>query len=328
MIDFTITEDEQLLRDTAARFGTDHLREHERDHEKAQAYPPEVHALFEEMGLSSLNIPDSGMDITHRIAVWSALAEADSAAPFGLDPIGPGGAQLPFVPEGTGAIATMEGIQREGNALTGTIAWLPRDRLDWLILIDSDGLWLVNDPTTQALEGRACGLQTCGGVAVVLEQTGAEQVGGPDQATQVLTECRTLASTVLIGAARDAHAAAAQYAQERIAFGKPIAHHQGLAFQLADAATEIQAAQLLIEASVGHPTLAANAHAMAADVAFRVCERSVQALGGHGYLYDHRIEKRMRDVRAVAALYGGAICSESDAARSILTLPDPMGLNT
>jgi alkylation response protein AidB-like acyl-CoA dehydrogenase len=112
-----------------------------------------------------------------------------------------------------------------------------------------------------------------------------------------------------------------------VAFGKPIAHHQGLAFQLADAATQIQAAQLLLEASAGCSTLTANAHRFADEVSHSVCERSVQVLGGHGYLYDHRVEKRMRDSRAVAALFGGSILSGHDAAAGILSLSDPLELS-
>ena len=133
-----------------------------------------------------------------------------------------------------------------------------------------------------------------------------------------------MAAAAMLGAALDAHQAAATYTQERMVFGRPIAHHQGMAFQLADAATNLQAAQLMLEASTHCPTLTANAHAMAVEVSDHVCERSVQALGGHGYLYDHRIEKRMRDVRTLASLYGGPIASEEDAANSVLDLPDPL----
>jgi hypothetical protein len=195
---------------------------------------------------------------------------------------------------------------------------------DWLVLVNGEGLWSVLDPTWETLVPRPCGLQACGGIEVHLDGHGCEQIGGPDQAQLALSEGRLLAGAVLLGAARDAHLAAAKYAQERIAFGRPIAHHQGLAFQLADAATDLDAAQLLLEAAPGNPTLVANAHAYAVEVADRVCERSVQALGGHGYLYDHRIEKRMRDVRAVASLYGGVVCSEHDAACHVLDLPDPL----
>ena len=324
MIDFTVTEEEQLLADTARRFGDEHLREPERDHEKAQAYPPELHKLFGEMGLAGLNRPDAGMDATHRVAVWGALAEADPSAAFAMDPIGPGGALIDGLPSGVGAICHQEKIVIEDGKATGHLGWVPRARLDWLVLVGPQGLFLIESPPHTVLDQRTCGLHACGGVEVHLEQTPAQTIGDVELAQSVLDECRLIAATVMVAAARDAHNAAAKYAQERVAFGKPIAHHQGLAFQLADAATDLQAAQLLVDAAHGDTTLIANAHAYADTVAHQVCERSVQALGGHGYLYDHRVEKRMRDVRAVAALYGGSILSEHHAAQGILTLIDPL----
>jgi alkylation response protein AidB-like acyl-CoA dehydrogenase len=327
MIDFTISEEEQLLSDTALRFGAEHLREEERAHEKARTYPPELHKLFTEMGMADLNSPDAGLEPAHRMAVWGALAEADPAAPFGLDPVGPGGALIADLPGGLGAICHAEKIQISNGTATGRLGWVPRTRLDWLVLLHETGLFLIEHPPHTVLEDRACGLQACGGVEVQLDATECRSIGDADAAQAVLDECRLMAATVMVAAARDAHAAAAKYAQERVAFGKPIAHHQGLAFQLADAATELQAAQLLVESTAGCSTLIANAHVFADDVAHRVCERSVQALGGHGYLYDHRVEKRMRDVRAVAALYGGTILSAHHAAVGILDLSDPLELS-
>jgi len=327
MIDFTVQEEEQLLADTAARFATEHLREAERDHEKAQAYPDGLHAAFAEMGLSDLNRAETGLEPCHRMAVWSALAEADPAAPFGLDPVGPGGAALSTLPEGIGTFCTTEGLVISEGTVSGRIPWVPRHHLDWLVLMADDGLHLVTTPNCQPLQDRPCGLQACGGVEVILENTPCTRMEDKDASVNALAECRLLAATVLLGAALDAHRAAARYTQERVAFGRPIAHHQGMAFQLADAVTDLDAARLLVEASAGCPVLTANAHALAVEVADRVCERSVQALGGHGYLYDHRVEKRMRDVRSVAALYGGVLRSEHDAALGILSLPDPLELD-
>ncbi len=75
MIDFTITEEEQLLADTARRFGDEHLREPERDHEKAQAYPTELHKLFSEMGLSCSSVhlmaaSMSGTRVTRKLVTF------------------------------------------------------------------------------------------------------------------------------------------------------------------------------------------------------------------------------------------------------------------
>jgi len=324
MIDFTIQEEEELLAEVATRFASENLREVERDHEKAQAYPDALHEAFAALGLADLNRAESELEPCHRMAVWSALAQADPAAPFGLDPVGPGGAALPSVPEGTGAFCTTEGLVFDNGSVTGRIPWLPRHHLDWLVLMADDGLYLVSAPNCQALAERPCGLQACGGVEVILEDTPCTRIEDAESSVVALAECRRLAAAVLLGAAEDAHHAAARYTQERIAFGKPIAHHQGMAFQLADAVTDIDAAKLLVEASSDCPVQTANAHALAVEVADRVCERSVQALGGHGYLYDHRVEKRMRDVRSVATLYGGVLRSEHDAAMGILSLSDPL----
>jgi len=324
MIEFGTTEEEQLFRDTAARFGDEQLREQERDHEKARAYPDTLHKLFGELGLAGINKKDAGLEASHRIAVWSALAAADPAAPFGLDPIGPGGALLGELPDGLGFVVVESRITIDDGKADGTIAWVPRVSLDWLVLVHDNALYLVRNPQWTTLTPRPCGLQASGGLEVNLDGVPCEQIGDGALAAAVLAECRLLAGAVMLGAARDAHDAAAQYGQERIAFGKPIAHHQGLAFQLADAATDLDAAQLLLEASQGHPGMVANAHAHACEVAQQVCERAVQVLGGHGYLYDHRVEKRMRDVRSTASLYGGSMLSELDAAASVLDFPDPL----
>ena len=325
MIDFAITEEEQLFEETAARFGEEHLSgETERDHEKAREYPDALHQTFAEMGLAGINRADSGLNAAHRMAVWTALAGADTAAPFGLDPIGPGAVALDSVPDGSGFVMVAPGVTVENGKATGTIPWVPRSTLDWLVLIRDEGLFMVKNPQCETLGPRPCGLQAAGGLCVTLDGNDCEQVGGADKAQLALDECRLLAGAVMLGGSRDSHNAAAKYAQERIAFGKPIAHHQGLAFQLADAATDLDAAQLLLGASIRDSGLIANAHAHACEVAMRVCERSVQVLGGHGYLYDHRVEKRMRDVRAVAALYGGAILSEHHASVAVFDLPDPL----
>ena len=56
-------------------------------------------------------------------------------------------------------------------------------------------------------------------------------------------------------------------------------------------------------------------------------ERAVQALGGHGYLYDHPVEKRMRDVRALASLNGGFARSAEQACRHVFDLPEPLAVD-
>jgi alkylation response protein AidB-like acyl-CoA dehydrogenase len=92
------------------------------------------------------------------------------------------------------------------------------------------------------------------------------------------------------------------YAKERKQFGRPISHFQAIQFKLADMATEIQAARLLIcnaakcmdQGRGEHVMLAAMAKCFASDVAMKATTESVQILGGYGYTRDYPVERYMR----------------------------------
>ena len=114
-----------------------------------------------------------------------------------------------------------------------------------------------------------------------------------------------------VGMARAAFEAALRYAQERTAFGKPIAEHQAVQFRLAKMAMQIEAArQLLWHAAslkdAGEPCLkeAAMAKLMASEMAERVCSAAMQIHGGYGYVADFPVERIWRDVR-VCQIYEG-----------------------
>ena len=114
-----------------------------------------------------------------------------------------------------------------------------------------------------------------------------------------------------VGMARAAYEEALRYAQERETFGKKIAEHQAVAFRLADMATEIEAARLLVLNAAelrdaGKPCLkeAAMAKLYASEMAERVCSAAIQIHGGYGYLSDFPVERIYRDVR-VCQIYEG-----------------------
>jgi acyl-CoA dehydrogenase len=107
-----------------------------------------------------------------------------------------------------------------------------------------------------------------------------------------------------LGIARAAHEYALEYALQRKTFGKPIAAHQAIAFKLADMATEIEAARLLIwkAAWAANHNLpfaknASMAKLKAGDVAMRVTDDAIQILGGYGYIRDFPVEKWHRDAK-------------------------------
>ena len=104
--------------------------------------------------------------------------------------------------------------------------------------------------------------------------------------------------------ARAAYEAALAYAKERQSFGKPIIEHQAVGFRLADMATQIEAARLLVlnaaeKRDAGEPCLteAAMAKLFASEMAERVCSDAIQIHGGYGYLEDFPVERIYRDVR-------------------------------
>jgi len=114
-----------------------------------------------------------------------------------------------------------------------------------------------------------------------------------------------------LGMARAAYKAALQYAKERRQFGRPIIEHQAVSFRLADMATALEAAELMIwrAASLreaGLPALkeASMAKLFASEAAECICRDAIQTLGGYGYLSDFPLERIYRDVR-VCTIYEG-----------------------
>lgn len=114
-----------------------------------------------------------------------------------------------------------------------------------------------------------------------------------------------------VGMARAAYEIALGYAKQRETFGKPIIEHQAVAFRLADMATQLEAAHLMVinAASLrdaGEPCLkqASMAKLFASEAAEKICSSAIQVLGGYGYLKDYDLERIYRDVR-IAQIYEG-----------------------
>ncbi len=114
-----------------------------------------------------------------------------------------------------------------------------------------------------------------------------------------------------LGIARAAFDKARRYAGERVQFGKPIAEHQAIQQKLADMATQINAARLLVHhaaklRTAGLPCLseASQAKLFASEMSERVCSDAIQIHGGYGYLVDYEVERHYRDAR-ITQIYEG-----------------------
>jgi alkylation response protein AidB-like acyl-CoA dehydrogenase len=133
---------------------------------------------------------------------------------------------------------------------------------------------------------------------------GGERGRGGIGVLKTLESTRPAVGAAAVGIARAALEYALEYALQRKTFGRPIAGHQAIAFKLADMATEVEAARLLIWkaawlAGQGQPfaKAASMGKLKAGDVAMRVTEDAIQILGGYGYIRDFPVEKWHRDAK-------------------------------
>ena len=127
---------------------------------------------------------------------------------------------------------------------------------------------------------------------------------GFQQAMQILDGGRISIGALALGIAKGAYEAAVKYSKEREQFGKPISHFQAIAFKLADMATQIEAAELLLyQASYLKNNKkkltkeSAIAKYYASEVAVTVANEALQIFGGYGYTKDFPVEKFYRDAK-------------------------------
>lgn len=128
-----------------------------------------------------------------------------------------------------------------------------------------------------------------------------------------------------LGIAAGAYELALKYAQEREAFGKPIMHHQAIAFKLAEMATEIEAARLLVyraakikDMGLDYSTAAAMAKLFASETAMKHTVQAIQIHGGYGYVKEYHVERLMRDAKITEIYEGTSEIQRMVISRSIL----------
>ena len=144
-------------------------------------------------------------------------------------------------------------------------------------------------------------------------------------AIETLNEGRIGIGAQMIGLARGALEHAIRYSKERKQFGKSIAEFQGVQFQLAKAATELEAARLMVYNAArlrenGLPFVkeAAMAKYFTAEIAERVSSLSVEVFGGYGFTRDYPVEKLYRDAKIGKIYEGTSNMQLQTIARSIL----------
>lgn len=145
------------------------------------------------------------------------------------------------------------------------------------------------------------------------------------QAMKILDGGRISIGTLALGIAKGAYEAALKYSKERNQFGQPISNFQGISFKLADMATDIEAAELLLYQAADLKNRkqkmtkqSAMAKYYASEVAVRVSTEAVQIFGGYGYTKDFPVEKFYRDSKLCTIGEGTSEIQKLVIARSVI----------
>ena len=144
---------------------------------------------------------------------------------------------------------------------------------------------------------------------------------------KVLDGGRISIAAMALGIAQGAYEAASAYSKERQQFGRPIGSFQGVAFMIADMATEIEAARALVYRAAwlkdrhrDYSVAAAQAKLFASEVSSRVTNAAIQVHGGYGYVEEYKVERYLRDAKLTEIGEGTSQVQRLVIARKLLDL--------
>jgi alkylation response protein AidB-like acyl-CoA dehydrogenase len=194
-----------------------------------------------------------------------------------------------------------------------------------LVPTNSPGLHIAQSEKKMGVRGSHTNAISYDNVRVPAEYIVGEVGAGLRQCLQVLDGGRISIGALSVGLAQAALEESLRYAQERQAFGKPIAMHQAIQWMLADAATEIQTARLMIYYTAwlkeqGRPFTkeAAMAKLFATEMAERVTRNAIQIHGSYGYSNEYPVERMYRDARLMTIGEGTSEMQRMVIARLLL----------
>ncbi|MEK6222598.1 MAG: acyl-CoA dehydrogenase family protein, partial [Chloroflexota bacterium] len=173
-----------------------------------------------------------------------------------------------------------------------------------LVPTSSEGLHIGPPEKKMGLKGSPTHAVTYENVRVPAGNRVGDEGKGLQYTLSTLYGGRIGIGALSVGMAQAALDEALKYSQERETFGQPIANYQAVQWMLADAATEITAARLMVyhaayQKEIGRPYSqeAAMAKLFATEMAERVCRNAIQIHGGYGYSREYPVERIYRDAR-------------------------------
>jgi alkylation response protein AidB-like acyl-CoA dehydrogenase len=190
---------------------------------------------------------------------------------------------------------------------------------------ESAGLHIAPPEKKMGLKGSPTHAVTFENVRVPVENLVGEEGKGLQYTLSTLDGGRISIGALTVGLARAAFEESINYAKEREAFGQPIGNFQAIQWMLADAATEIQAARMLVfyaaylkEQGKSFGLEASMAKLFASEMAERVCRNAIQIHGGYGYSREYPVERIYRDTRLMSIGEGTSEINRMVIARNLL----------
>lgn len=194
-----------------------------------------------------------------------------------------------------------------------------------VIPTETSGVYIGPPEKKMGLKGSPTHAVTYEDVRVPAAYLIGEEGQGLRQTLIVLDGGRVGIGALSVGLAQAAFEEAIRYAQERQAFGVPISEHQAIQWMLADAATEIQAARLMVYNAAWlkgqgrrYTKEASMAKLFATEIAERVCRNAIQIHGGYGYSREYPVERIYRDARLMTIGEGTSEIQRLVIARHVL----------
>ncbi|HEY3335372.1 MAG TPA: acyl-CoA dehydrogenase family protein [Candidatus Limnocylindrales bacterium] len=197
----------------------------------------------------------------------------------------------------------------------------------FIVPADAPGFAVGRLEEKMGLHASATGELQLDGVRVPAANLLGEEGQGFKAFLKVLDGGRISIAALALGLAQAALDASVPYAREREQFGRPIGTFQGVAFMIADMATEIEAARALVYRAAwlkdqgrDYGLAAAQAKLFASEVSSRVTNAAIQVHGGYGYVEEYKVERFLRDAKLTEIGEGTSQVQRLVIARRILGL--------
>ena len=358
-----LSDEQREIRELARRFAAERIAPHAAAWDREHTFPRDVFAALGELGLMGVCVPaehgGAGADFLSYVLVLEELSRADAGvgvtvavhtSACSLPLLAHGGERwvpplasgeeigaFALTEAGSGSDASAMRTTFSDGALSGSKQWITNGSHASTFLVfarDEDRIsaFVVRagaDGFAVTREEEKMGLNSSSTADLAFEGTPAERLGPPGAGMRIalstLDTGRIGIAAQAVGIAQAALDVASSYAQERTAFGGPIARLGAIQQKLADMQTEVEAARALVwraarlkQAGRPHTVEGAQAKLFASRVARHWTGEAIQVLGGYGYTKEFPAERYYRDAKVTEIYEGTSEIQRLVIARALL----------